>query len=182
MKRLGIFLLIIGILAAGAYYAYQYFLPTVVAHSITSETDHSWIPFDAHEKITKIKKPVNEMADEVIRQVHESRISMDDIIKAIDEAREEQAYAMLDDMNATQIDSVDQVFSMAKKHFPVDFDVEIFRESFNKKITMAHIRKGLRVANQYKDQEELDTETAKSILKKVLLQKEEEFNKIVRNN
>jgi hypothetical protein len=38
------------------------------------------------------------------------------------------------------------------------------------------------LANQYKDQEELDAETAKSILKKVLLQKEEEFNKIVKTS
>jgi hypothetical protein len=182
MKRLSIFLMILGILAAGAYYAYQYFLPTYVAHSITSETDHSWIPFDAHSKITKIKKPVNEIATEVVKRIHDSNISIDDVIKAIDDAKEEQAYAMLDELNAKQTENPDEVFSMAKKYFPVKFNVEIFREPFNQKLTEAHIRKALRLANQYKDQEELDAETAKSILKKVLLQKEEEFNKIVKTS
>lgn len=180
MKKLSVFLLISGMLVACAYYAYKHYLPSFVAHSITSETDHSWIPFDGDAKIKKIRKPVNEMATEVVRRLHASNISIDDVLKAIDEAKEEQAYAMLDELNRTQTESPDEIFTMAKKYFPVKFDVEIFREPFNQKITEAHVRKALRLANQYKDQEELDAETAKSILKKVLLQKEEEFNKIVK--
>jgi hypothetical protein len=182
MKKLIIFLLTTGILAAGGYFAYLHFLPTFVAHSITSDSDHSWIPFDGHAKINKIKKPVNEVATEVVKRIHDSNISIEDVLKAIDNASEEQAYAMLDELNSKEIDTTDEVFTLAKKHFPVDFNVEVFREAFNQKITMTHIRKGIRLANQYKGQEEIDAETAKSILKKILLQKEDEFNKLVKSD
>jgi hypothetical protein len=182
MKRFIIFLIVMGILAAGSYLAYQYLLPTFVAHSITSDTDHSWIPFEGHAKINKIKKPVNEVATEVVKQIHHSNISIDDLLEAIDNAEEKQAYAMLDELNSNEPETPDEVFSMAKRYFPVNFNVEVFRAPFNEKITISHIRRGIRLANQYKDQEEIDTETAKTIMKKILLQKEEEFNRIVKAN
>lgn len=182
MKKLLIISFVLIALAGVGYYGYQHFVATVVANSITSESDHSWMPFQVNTKINRIKKPVNEMAAEVVKRAHDANLSMDDIIQAIDEAKEEQAYAFLDELNTTEIENTDAVFSMAKRHFPVDFDVEIFRESFNNRITVNHIQRGIKLANEYKDQEELDAETAKSILKKILLQKEEEFNKIIKNN
>jgi hypothetical protein len=182
MKKLGIFVFTIAGLSALAYYAYQHFLPDVVAHSITSDTEHSWMPFDGNTKIKRIKKPVNEIANAVIKKAHESNISIDDVLRAIDNAKEEQAYALLDELNSTEIESPDQVFTITKKHFPVDFDIEVFRPAFNEKVKIGHIKRGLKLANQYKDQQEIDAETAKSIAKKILLQKEEEFNKIVRSN
>ena len=67
---------------------------------------------------------------------------------------------------------------MAKRHFPVEFDVEIFRSVFNERVDMAMIKKGVRYANMYKNKDEFDSETAKSIAKEILLQKEDEFKKI----
>jgi hypothetical protein len=182
MKKLIFVSITIASLCVLGYYAYHHFLTSVVADSITSEKSAAWIPTHVSSKINKIKKPVNEMATEVVKQAHASNVTMDDIIRAIDNAEEEQAYAMLDELNKKEIKNTDEVFTMAKKYFPVDFDVEIFREVFNKKISMGHINKGIKLANQYKNQDEIDAETAKTILKKILLQKEEEFNSIVKKD
>ena len=98
--------------------------------------------------------------------------------EAEDETEEEQAYAFLDELNRSEIESPDQVFNMAKRHFPVEFNVEIFRKPFNDKVTIATIRKGVRYANMYKTKEEFDITTAKSVVKQILLQKEEEFRRM----
>ncbi len=122
------------------------------------------------------------MAEAVLKLAHDENISIDDIIQAIDDAEEKQAYAFLEELNRTEITDQDQIFTMGKKYFPAKFDVEVFRAPFNEKISVKQIKRGIELANQYKDQEEIDAETAKSIMKKILLQKEEEFNAIVRNN
>ena len=114
--------------------------------------------------------------------MHKSGVTMDQILKAIDDAQEEQAFAFLDELNESQVDSSDQVFSLAKKHFPVDFNVEIFRKPFNENVSIAHIRKGIHYANIYKEKEEFDVSTAKSIVKRILLQKEDEFKRLTKIN
>ncbi|HYF67526.1 MAG TPA: hypothetical protein VD884_05285 [Ohtaekwangia sp.] len=182
MKKTGIVIVVVLILAVAGYLGYEAFFPKLIAHSITAEESPAWMPNSVDTKIKKIRKPVNEMASAVIKHAHKSNVSIEDVLKAIDEAKEEQAYALLEELNKTEIQSTDQVFNMAKKHFPVDFDVEIFRETFNKKVTLHHIKKGLRYANSYKEREEFDPETAKSVAKQILLQKEAEFNKVVKNN
>jgi ABC-type xylose transport system substrate-binding protein len=164
-----------------AYVAYEVYFPQMIAESITSE-HISLVPDQIEHRFEKIRKPVNDGAGVVVEAMHNSGVTMDQILKAIDEAREEQAYAFLDELNRSEITSPDQVFSMAKKHFPVDFNVEIFRRPFNEKVSIATIRKGVRYANIYKDKEEFDVATAKSIVKRILLEKEEEFKRLTNIN
>ena len=90
--------------------------------------------------------------------------------------------ALLEDLNKSEVTNQDQVFDLCKKHFPVPFDVEVFREPFNERVSIELIRKGIKYANAYYERDEVDAATAKSIAKRILLQKEAEFNRIVKNN
>jgi hypothetical protein len=175
-------LLVVAIVLTGlaAYVVYEVYLPQMIARSITDEST-VLMPDKVEEKIQKIKKPVNRGAEVVVETIYKSGISMDQIFKAIDETEEEQAFAFLAELNNTRIESSDQVFNIAKKHFPVEFNVEVFRKPFNERVNVATIKKGVKYANIYKDREEFDTNTAKSIMKRVLLEKEEEFRKITEN-
>jgi hypothetical protein len=165
--------------SVAGYVAYEVYLPQMIAESITSEPV-AFVPDNIQDRIQKIRRPVNDGAEVVVETVYKSGVTMDQILKAIDEANEEQAFAFLDELNSADLQNPDQVFNIAKKHFPVEFDVEIFREPFNKRVTIAAIRKGVRYANIYKDREEFDSGTAKSIVKRILLQKEEEFKRLTR--
>jgi hypothetical protein len=83
------------------------------------------------------------------------------------------------ELNKTKITSVDQPFDMAKRYFPVDFDVEVFRDAYRKKATIPLIEKAIMYANKYKNEKLMDAQTAKETAKKILRTKEAEFNKIV---
>jgi hypothetical protein len=64
-----------------------------------------------------------------------------------------------------------------KKYIEADFDMETFRKPFTEKVNLKMIKKGLYFAKAYNN--EIDSKTAKSIVKKILLQKEQEYNKLV---
>ncbi|MFZ6011972.1 MAG: hypothetical protein ACOYXT_16640 [Bacteroidota bacterium] len=179
MKKLIWCIIFLGALAGGGYLWYQSYLPQMVAEAIVSEQTPAYLPEPVKIKIEKLRKPVNDGAESIIKKMHQSKITLDQVFKAIDNAPEEEAYNMLDELNATPITSPDQVFDMAKKRFPVDFDVEVFREPFREKVDLKLIKKSIRYANIYRENEKIDAATARSIVKKILLQKEKEFNKIV---
>lgn len=177
MKRLSLAAAVLAVLGLAAYIGYNHFLPKIIAQSITDEPS-AIMPEKYHDRLRKIRKPVNEGAEVVVETVHRSGVTMEQILRAIDETTEDQAFAFLDELNRTDLQNPDHVFNIGKKHFPVDFDVEIFRKPFRDKITMATIRKGMRYANNYRDKEEFDAETAKSIAKRILRQKEAEFRRL----
>ncbi len=169
------------LIGVSGYLAYQLYFPVMVAKSITDESTFL-VPDRIQKRIKKIRQPVNEGADAVVETMHRSGVTMDQVLEAIDNAREEQALAMLDELNSRKETDADELFSIAKKHFPVEFDVEVFREAFKQKVSPGLIKKGIKYANIYKEREEIDVETAKSIAKRILIQKESEFNRIVQKN
>ena len=177
MKRLSLLAGALVLVGFAGYVAYKVYFPQIIAESLTHES-LALVPDKIENRIQKIRKPVNEGAGVVVETAHKSVVTLDQILKAIDETEEEQAYAFLDELNRSEIESPDQVFNMAKRHFPVEFNVEIFRKPFNDKVTIATIRKGVRYANMYKTKEEFDITTAKSVVKQILLQKEEEFRRM----
>jgi hypothetical protein len=158
---------------------YKFYLPNIVARTLASEQIPAYVPTRIKTKIEKVKKPINETAKDVINTIHKSGITIEQIMKAIDDAKEEQAYAMLDELNKTTVTNVDQVFDMGKKYFPVDFDVEVFRDFYRKKATLPLIEKGILYANKYRNEKLINAETAKETVKKILLDKEDQFNRIV---
>jgi hypothetical protein len=177
MKKLSLVLSALILIGFAIFVGYEVYLPEMIAMSITTEPS-SLVPDNIESRLQKIRKPVNDGAKTVVETMHKSGVTMDQILKAIDDTEEEQAFAFLNEISNMKIESSDQIFTVAKKHFPVEFDVEIFREPFNKKVNIASIKKGIRYANIYKDKEEFDAATAKSIAKRILLQKEEEFKRL----
>jgi hypothetical protein len=181
-KWLYFFLAFIFVCILLTFITYKFYLAGIVADTLSSEQLPTYIPQPIKTKIEKVKKPLNETAKDVIKTMHSSGITLDQILKAIDDAKEEQAYAMLDELNKTKITNVDQIFDMGKKYFPVDFDVEVFREFYRKKATLPLIEKALLYANKYRNENLIDAETAKETVKKILVAKEEQFNRIIKQS
>jgi hypothetical protein len=170
-------------LTIGSYIAFKIYMQKMIAHAIVSPNElPSYLPEKVKEKVKKVKVPVNQGAEAIIITMQQSqKVTLDQILKAIDNVTEQQAYAMLDTLNNTKIQNTDQVFDIAKQHFPVDFDVEIFRKAYREKVSMRLIKKGISYGNRFKKNQDMDFESARSILKQILIQKEHELNKVMTN-
>ncbi|MBT1702595.1 hypothetical protein [Chryseosolibacter indicus] len=177
MKRFLIWvlsLLIVGCIAA--IIIYKFYLPGLVAKALIREEVPVLVPRYVKARIDQYKVPVNQGAEDVIKSIHRSDVSVEDLLEAIDDTDEEQFYAIVDEFNITKPKNTNEVFDLAKKHLNVDFDFEILREPFNKNIDMKLIRRGMGYANAYRNEQAIDPGIAKAVAKKILLQKEQEYN------
>jgi hypothetical protein len=163
--------------AIGAFLFYKIYLPKMLAEAIVKQEESVYIPKFVQARIRKYKAPVNEAAEDVIREIHKSDINVDQIIEAIDRTEEEQVYAMLDELTQANLVSTNQVFDICKKYFTVDFDIELLRKPFNENVDVATIKSALKNSDYREHQQAVDPQMAKAIIKQVLLQKEAEYRK-----
>lgn len=170
-------LIITAIFAIGSYVFYKFYFPGVVAAAIASEETPAYLPKFLQKKIEAVSTPVNAGAKDVVKQIHQSGIPIDKILAMIDNTTEEQAYLFLDELNESTLESTDQVFDIAKKHFPADFNIEILRKPFSQNVNLKMVEKGISFANNNRKLKDIDIEAAKAIAKKILLEKEKELQK-----
>lgn len=175
MKR---FLLISAVillcLSLGGYYLYR-MMPDVIAEAIVSESMPEYIPKRLQPRVEAIRKPINKGTQAMIERMHDSEISLDEVLKAVDNISEDQTHAFLDEIAQASPTSTDEVFDVAKKHFPTDFDAEVFREPFKKHFELKQIRNAIAYANLNRKSNDVDIATAKAILKKIIIEKDKEL-------
>ena len=182
-KKIILVIVILATITLIGYVLYKQYAPTIIANELLRETEPAFLPKKISEKIKKVKTQTNQLSKDVIKDIHASNITLDQLLKAIDEVTENKANLLLDDLNRLgEIKSSDQVFDLAKKHFPVDFDVELLREPFRKKADVHVLQKAIQKANEYRNNNLIDFETAKAIVKRVLTEKEKEFNQHIESN
>lgn len=167
-------LLMIATVAAGGYYIYKAIMPGIIAEAVTSDSLPEYIPKRLHTRVEAIRKPINKGTGAMIETMHESNIPLEMVLAAIDDVTEEQAYGFLDEINRVNPSSTDEVFNVAKKHFPTGFDPEVFREPFKKHFQMKQIRNAIAYANLNRKSNDVDIATAKAILKKIIIEKDKE--------
>lgn len=175
MKKVIVFVIIIVLLAAGAYTLYRTVMPTLVAEAVVSESTPDYIPKRLQTRVESVRKPLNQGTEALLKEMHAAEIPVDKVLTTIDNVTEEDAYAFLDELNREKPSTTDEVFDLAKKHFPTDFDPEVFREPFKRHFTIAQIRKGISLANLNRRSPEIDITTAKAIVKRIIVEKEKEL-------
>jgi hypothetical protein len=174
MKKIFSILMIIAILAVGGYLLYRSLMPKIIAEAMVAESLPNYIPKRLKNKVEAIRTPLNEGTEAMLEKMHASEIPLDDVLNAVDNITEEQAYSFLDELNKKQPDNPNEVFDVAKKHFPTEFDLEVFREPFNKHFEMNQINNALAYANMNRKSNDVDIATAKAIFKKIIVEKEKE--------
>jgi hypothetical protein len=174
MRKIILALVILVILAVSSYLLYRSLVPQIIARAVVSDSLPDYIPKRLQMKVEEIRRPLNRGTDAMLRKMHASNISVDQVLKAVDDISEDEAYAFLDEVNATKPANTDELFSVAKKHFSTDFDLEIFREPFNQHFEMKQINNAINYANMNRKSNDVDIATAKAILKKIIVEKEKE--------
>lgn len=174
MKRIITGLLILAVFVIGGYLLYKSYAPQMIANAVVADSLPDYIPKRLKTKVEAIRRPLNKGADAMLRKMHASDIPVDQVLKAVDDISEDEAYAFLDEMNAANPVNTDEVFDLAKEHFSTDFDLEVFREPFNQHFEMKQINDAIAYANLNRKSNDVDITTAKAILKKIIIEKEKE--------
>lgn len=175
-KALIVLLLILIIGCTGFYFIYRSYMPELVVESIVSGKVPSYFPEKVQNRFKKIREPLNTGTTEVIKTLREERIPLEKVTTAIDNTTEAQVNAMIDELSVANPQTKDEFFTIAKKHLPADFNIEIFRESFNEHADVKTLRKVVRSAKRSKDKKAVDFETGKEILKQLLIEKEKQLH------
>src|SRR5687768_5962256 len=103
MRKFALFLLtLIVIIGVGAFIFYKFYLPDMVAEALIKDETPSYVPVAVKNKLEKFKAPMNKASEDVIAQMHESNLSLDQILKAIDETEEQDVHAALYELNSTE--------------------------------------------------------------------------------
>jgi hypothetical protein len=176
MKKVLLILLTLSILCLGAYVLYRTIMPKIIAQAVVSDTLPDYIPKRLKTRVESMKTPINKGAEAMIQTMHHSNIPLEKVLETVDNITEDQAYAFLDEVNKTQPSTPNEVFDLAKKHFPAEFDPEVFREPFNQHFKIKQIRNALAYANMNRRSNDVDITTAKAILKKIIVEKEKEVS------
>jgi hypothetical protein len=181
-KFLLLVVLLVALVAAGAFIIYKYYLTDFIANAIVTESVPAYIPKRMQSKIEAISAPLNKGTEAMLDNMHHSEISIEQVVKVVENTSEQQAYSMLDELNDSKPTSTDEVFDIAKKHVSADFDVEVFRKPFNDHVTMKQVKQAMNYANLNRKTNDVDIMTAKAIIKKILLQKEKEYQQSAEKN
>ena len=175
MKKLVIPVLILVVLGVGGYALYRVIMPELIAEATVSETLPNYIPKRLKARIESIKNPINKGTEAMIERMHASEIPLEKVLETVDNITEEQAYAFLEEVTRAQPETSNEVFDIAKKHFPADFDPEVFRQPFNEHFKIKQIRNAVAYANHNRKSNDVELTAAKAILKNILIEKEKEL-------
>ena len=180
MKKFLIWVIgLIVIFTAGGFIFYRFYLPQIVANAIVDDHTPAYVPQFVEARMKKYKAPLNKGASQVIREIHKSNVSLEQILAAIDNTETREVYAALSEMEQFSPRTTDEVFDIAKKHVQADFDVEVLRKPFNENVDMKMVKRALDYAGARAEEEAMDTEMAKAVFKKLLIQKEKEYRQSV---
>ena len=174
-KALIVLLLLLIIGCTGFYFIYRSYMPELIAESIVSGSVPSYLPEKMQQRLNKIQEPLNAGTTEVVKKLNEEHIPLEKVISTIDNISEAQVSALIDELSAANPQTEDQFFDITRKHFPADFDIEIFRESFREHADVKTLRKMVRSAERSRKRKAIDFETGKSILKQLLIEKEKQL-------
>lgn len=166
------------VVAMCAYWFYNWYVPKLVTEAILNPEKElpSFVPDRVKRTIRSIETQANKRSATVLAAMHDSGVTLEEALAAIDEIQEDHVYAALEELNNTDIVDIDQAFDIAKKHIRVDqFDVEKLRGPYRKFATLARIQRGLKAANKARDTYFDDPEMVRMIAKKLLVEKEKEF-------
>lgn len=148
----------------------------MVAKAVVDDSFSPYIPKRMQSRIQEIRTPINEGTEAVILEMQTKRIPTEELMVAIDKTSEEDVNRFLDELHRQQPDNIHLVFDIAKKHLPTTFDPEILRKPFTENVNMKQVRKVMRYADDNRKTHDLDFETTKAILKKIILEKEKDMN------
>ncbi|MBX2963575.1 MAG: hypothetical protein KF687_13770 [Cyclobacteriaceae bacterium] len=168
------------ILGAVGYTLYQNLAPRLIAKAILEDKEPSIMPKKVASKLKKVKKPINKLSEEVINSIHKHNITFEQILQLIDNVEEKEVNNLLSQIQASnKIESHDQLFDMIKEALFADYEIEQLRDPFKQHFKLNLVQSYINLALEQRDNNLIDFDMAKVILKQILTEKENDFNKLL---
>jgi hypothetical protein len=144
MSKLLIFIVVVVVLGLVAYAGYRYFLPSMIAKTLTSEEPSALVPEKMQQQVTELRAKIDREVEEVPALLKETRLGVDDLANIIDRIDPGQVFDAIDELKTTSLTSTDQVFDICMKHIKVDgYDLEVFRGPFVRNTSVGNIREAV---------------------------------------
>jgi hypothetical protein len=177
MKKLLWVILILAItFCVAGFVFYKLYLPALVADVLTKAETPSYVPAFVQNKIEKYKVPINKGAGDFVTELHRQNVPVQEVINTIDETSEEEIEAALNELKDQDIKTTDEAFDIIVRHVNSEMNLEIFRAPFKRNVEVKTIQKFLSDDDFNTYRESLDPAMVKEVAKKVLLEKEAEYN------
>ncbi|SMG41733.1 hypothetical protein SAMN05661096_02816 [Marivirga sericea] len=160
------------------YMGYLYVYPKIVADAIVNKKYASIIPERYKNGFNLITDSINNKVSDVMKISEDKGITIDDLLKAIDEIKEEDVRDALEELYKTDLQSIEQVYSIGRKHIKFQaFDPDLLKDSFLKHVKMHHVERGLKYIKKHDLENQLDVQSGKRIAKQIIIQKQEKIMK-----
>ena len=153
-------------------FMYYYVFPRLVAKAIITEEYSKFIPRRYQQNF----KATNENVNEFLSKSQQNGVSIEDLLSAIDEIKEQDVRNALEELKSTKLDSVEQIYNIAYKHIKISsFDPVLLKPTFLKHVKMHHIKKILKYIKRNNLESSLTAKSAKRIAKQIILQKKDKI-------
>ena len=127
-----------------AYAGYRFYLPTMIATTLTSEQPSRLIPAKMQEKVKKLRLKIIQEVEDLPVLLKETRLTVDDLQIMIDRANPDQFLRAIQEMKSTTLTSTDQIFDICMKHIKIDgYDLEVFRGPFVRSTSVGNISEAI---------------------------------------
>lgn len=177
MKKALIIVLILLVLGAvGAFIFYKVAVPKMAAKAIVKGEYSAVIPQKVQKKIEDVRDTINHRFDEVIAITQKENITIEQLMKGIDEVEKKEVLATYKEVISKQVTDPEKIFNIAYKHIKIEaFDPMVLKETFLSHAKPQHIKRGLQFAEKNKIMESLDMQMARSVAKQILREKQKEI-------
>ncbi len=170
----GSVLLFMSILIVGYYYVY----PRMVAEAIVSKKYTSIIPMQYRDQFNSISDTINVRVSKMMQFSEEKGITIDDLLLAIDEIKEDDVRDALNELNETDLKSIEHVYMIGRKHIDFKaFDPDLLKSAFLEHVKMHHVERGLKYIKKHDLENQLDAPSGRRIAKQIIIQKKDKIMK-----
>lgn len=147
VKKISILLagfLVVACLACFIFY--RFFLHSFIANAIQTDPENSaFIPDRIKPKVVKARAKLNEEINGIPLILDSLDLDFDDLLFIVETINSDEVLNALDELSKTDLKTTDQAFNILKKNIHVaGYNLEIFRGTFRKKVTLDKIKRGLK--------------------------------------
>jgi hypothetical protein len=176
MKKLLKFTLFIALLGLLVYAGYRYYLPSMIAKTLTSEEPSALVPDSMQEKVENLKVKINQEVEELPALLKETHLTVDDLTNMIDRADPAQFFRAIEELKNTPLTSTDQIFDICMKHIRIPgYDLEVFRGPFVRNSSVGNIREAIAKIDRDDFMTSVSVPVLKQTAKQVLAEYKEEI-------
>jgi hypothetical protein len=176
MKKLLVFILAVALLGFTSYAGYRFYLPSMIAATLTSEQPSRLIPADMQGKVKRLKLKIDREIADLPVLLKETRLTVDDLLIMIDRANPDQFAQAIEEMKNTRLTSTDQIFDICMKHIKINgYDLEVFRGPFVQNSSVGNIREAIAKIEQNEFITSVGIPVLKQTAKQILISSKEEI-------